>query len=630
MFRTVRGPVLADHRSVGRLGRRAVELLVLVLVLVSAGSVPHAPAPSWRPTDPVAAGLLTPLDDTDVRTDCGAGACVLRLHAPSGTAGIRLATRPGERFVGMGERFGTLDLTGRVLANRVGDGMIHGEDTSYSPTPFLLSSRGYGLQLDTGADATVDLRAPGTVMIRVAASDAAVDVLTGPDPATVLTARAALAGRPPVPPAWGLGVWKSLLGGPARVLYDTDRLLAAGVPLDAVWLYDLADPRSGVGWSWPVYGPVMPGWYPDPAGLVRALHARGVRVLGYLSPFLVPGRPGYDEAAARGFLVGGPDGRVFTEPWMYGDRRAYVDFTNPAATRWWQDRVRDAVGVLGLDGAMQDYGDGAPIAGRYASGEPGTAVHNAYPVLYARAAREAVQSVRPDGTVLFARAGYTGAQADVTGRFTGDQTRDWDPVGGLPAVLPGLLSGSISGWPYWGPDIAGFLDGDHLRPAEERELWMRWLQLGAFSPVMRDMLGAQADPLGAQSDPGTLAAFRGYALLHRALGPTLVALAGQAHTTGLPLMRPLWLEHPADATAWSIDDEYLLGPDLLVAPVTREGVTDRAVYLPAGGWTDYWTGARATGPGWVRVDAPETRIPLFVAAGSTLALPPPATLGLPG
>ena len=269
---------------------------------------------------------------------------------------------------------------------------------------------------------------------------------------------------------------------------------------------------------------------------------------------------------------------------MYRDRRAYVDFTDPAATRWWQDRVMWAVGVLGLDGAMQDYGDGAPATGRYASGVPGPLVHNLYPALYTRAAREAVQSVRPDGTVLFARAGYTGTQAWATGRFTGDQTRDWDARTGLPSVLPGMLSGSVSGWPYWGPDIGGFLDGHTpLGPADERELWFRWLELGAVSPVMRDMLGAQRDPLGVQSDPGTVAAFRGYALLHRALMPYLATLADEARDTGLPVMRPLWLQHGDDPTAWAVDDEYLLGTDVLVAPVLRAGVTTRAVYLPAGG-----------------------------------------------
>jgi alpha-D-xyloside xylohydrolase len=626
---------------IGRRRRTAVPISALVLLaallLLAAAAGGSARAvrapPPWGPVDPTLAGVLTPVDGTRAITTCspGPGLCSVHLQAPDGAAGrtvVRLATRPGERFFGMGERFGALDLDGQVLSNRAQDGMGGEAGTSYSPTPFLLSSRGYGVQVDTAADLTVDLATPGEVVIDIDAGDTAIDVLTGPDPASVLTRRAGLVGRPPVPPGWGLGVWKSLIGGPAQVLADTDRLLGDGVPLDAVWIYDLADPVSGFGWSWPIYGPVPLGQYPDPAALIAELHRRGVRVLGYLSPFLVPGTPGFAEAAARGYLVRNQDGSVYTEPWMYGDQRAYLDFTDPAATSWWQDRLRYAVGVLGFDGAMQDYGEQAPLAGRYANGAPGSLIRNTYPVLYAQAARQAVQSVKPDGTVLFARSGYTGAQAWVTGRFTGDQTRDWDARTGLPSVLAGMLSGSVSGWPYWGPDIGGFVDGDD-GGGRDRELWDRWVQLGALSPVMRDMLGAQLDPLGVESDPATLATFRGYALLHRALMPYLSALAAQAGASGLPLMRPLWLQDSSDPTGWTIENQYLLGPDVLVAPVLTAGTTHSAVYLPAGRWRDYWTGREQAGRTWVTVDTAVAHIPLFTRAGSPVTLPPPGALGLP-
>jgi alpha-glucosidase (family GH31 glycosyl hydrolase) len=515
-----------------------------------------------------------------------------------------------------------------VLHNRTADAMGRPDvPGTYSPMPFLLSGRGYGLHLDTTAAAVFDLGGP--VTIRVAADEVVVHVLTGPDPAAVIRAHADLIGGPPLPPAWGMGVWKSLVGGTDRVLADVDALLAAGVPLDAVWIYDVMDAASGFGWPWPIYGPVPPGDYPDPAALTAALHARGLRVLGYLHPFLVPGRPDHAEAAARGYLVEGPDGAVFTEPWTGGDRRSYLDFTDPDATRWWQDRVRHAVtpietGGVGFDGAMQDYGEDAPVDGTYADGRPGALVRNDYPVLYARAAREAVQSVRPDDTVLFARSGYTGAQAHVTGRFTGDQTRDWDPRTGLPSVLAGVLNGGISGWPYWGPDIGGFFDGSGAR---DRELWTRWVQLGALMPVMRDMLGAQADPVGVHTDDETTAMFRGYARLHRALTPYLHALARQAHATGLPLAAPMWLAAPADPVAWTVQDQYLLGTDLLVAPVLTPGVTTRGVHLPAGRWREYWTGTDHTGPGWVTAAA--VQIPLFVRDGAGLDLPAPHTLDLP-
>jgi alpha-glucosidase (family GH31 glycosyl hydrolase) len=189
-----------------------------------------------------------------------------------------------------------------------------------------------------------------------------------------------------------------------------------------------------------------------------------------------------------------------------------------------------------------------------------------------------------------------------------------------------MLNGSISGWPYWGPDIGGFLDGSG---AHDPELWSRWVELGALSPVMRDMLGAQADPIGVQTDSNAEATFRGYARLHHALEPYLYRLAQQAHSSGTPLLRPPWLAAPTDPAAWDIDDEYLLGPDVVVAPVLHPGTTARTVYLPPGAWQDYWSSQTHLGPGTITVPAPTQQIPLFTRVGAAQCLPPPAALELP-
>ncbi|MBN9096929.1 MAG: glycoside hydrolase family 31 protein [Pseudonocardia sp.] len=609
----------------------AVLMLLPLLLLASVAVAAPAAAGPWDDLDPLLPGVLTAAAGTVVRPALvDADRAVLRARAAAGAPAVvlRLAARPGERYFGLGERFGRFDLRGQVLANWTADGMGRpGVVTTYSPMPFLLSERGYAVHLDTAASTIVDLSGRDAVTITVASREVDVEVFTGPDPATVVRDHAVSIGLPPVPPPWGLGVWKCLVGGTARVRADTGALLAAGVPLDAVWTYDIADPASGFGWPWQVYGPVPPGPYPDPAALIAGLHADGLAVLGYLTPFVVVGAPGYAGAAARGYLVTTADGVVYTQPWLAGTRRAYVDFTDPAATAWWQDRVRAGLTGVGFDGAMQDYGEDAPAEDRYADGEPGALVHNAYPRLYADAVRAAAQSVKPDTTVFFARSGYTGAQSAQTGRFTGDQTRDWDIRTGLGSVLAGMLNGSLSGWPYWGPDIGGFLSGTGER---DRDLWTRWVQLGALSPVMRDMLGAQTDPIGVQTDVRTLATFRGYALLHRALEPYLHELAVQAHGTGAPLMRPLWLDDPTERTAWSVSDEYTLGPAVLVAPVTTPSTRSRPVWLPSGTWRDYWTGATVTGPAWIRADAPVGHIPLWTGGPAAPDLPPPASLGLPG
>ncbi|MGH3785756.1 MAG: TIM-barrel domain-containing protein [Pseudonocardiaceae bacterium] len=607
-----------------RLARVATAVVVLPVLLGLLTGAQTIPAPlTWQHLDPFK--LVAAIGGQPSKQFDGVGTTVVRSAAKQ--VRLRLEVAAGERFFGLGERMGPLTLNGQLLHNWSEDRAGRADAaTSYSPTPFLLSSRGYGLLLDTTAMVQYDLRSSDRVEITASTAELPVHVITGPDPAAVLQSHARLVGLPPLPPRWGLGVWKCLIGGHDRVLADVRRLADANVPLDAVWIYDAMDDGSGWGWPWQIHGTVPPGNYPDLPGLIDELQREGLAVLGYLNPFLVPGRPGFTEARKLGYLVGTPSEPVFTEPWMGGDRRAYLDFTNADAVAWWQDRVRHALGIVGFDGAMQDYGEGAPVDGIYASEEPGAMVHNAYPVRYAQAAREAAQDVKPGATAFFARAGYTGSQGSVTGRFTGDQHRSWDRQTGIGSVLPAMLSGSISGWPYWGPDIAGFFDGDGSRDVE---LWTRWTQLGALSPVMRDMLGAQADPVGVFSSRDTLATFAGYARLHQALVPYLHGLAEEASRTGLPLIRPLWLAAPADPVAWTVEDAYLLGADLLVAPVVTERARNRPVYLPAGRWRDYWTGDVITGGRWISTDAPVQQIPLFTREGAHLALPPPATLGLP-
>lgn len=615
------------RRRPARVTAAVIVLPVLLALLTGARTVPAAV--TWQHLDPVE--LISTVDVPALQVSSQfsgvSGISTTVLRSAEQEVRFRLDVSPGERFFGLGERMGPLALNGQLVHNWSEDRAGRADaSTSYSPAPFLLSSRGYGLLLDTTAMIQYDLRRSDRMEITASTAELPVHVITGPDPASVLQSHAKMVGLPPLPPRWGLGVWKCLIGGRDRVLADVRRLAQANVPLDAVWIYDAMDQGSGWGWPWQIHGTVPPGGYPDLPGLIEELHGEGLAVLGYLSPFLVPGRPGFDEARERGYLVATPAAPVFTEPWAEDDHRAYLDFTNPDAVAWWQDRVRHALGTVGFDGAMQDYGEGAPIDGIYASGEPGTVVHNAYPVRYAEAARQAAQAAKPGQTVLFARAGYSGSQASVTGRFTGDQHRSWDRHTGIGSVLPAMLSGSISGWPYWGPDIAGFFDGEGSRDVE---LWTRWTQLGALSPVMRDMLGAQVDPIGVFSSDDTLATFAGYARLHQALMPYLHELAEQASRTGLPLIRPLWLAEPADPVAWTVEDSYLLGQDLLVAPVVTEGARSRPVYLPAGQWRDYWTGEVLSGARWISADAPVQQIPLFVRTRADLALPPPATLGLP-
>jgi alpha-D-xyloside xylohydrolase len=246
---------------------------------------------------------------------------------------------------------------------------------------------------------------------------------------------------------------------------------------------------------------------------------------------------------------------------------------------------------------------------------------NRYPLLYAQTAEAVARSVNPDA-LLVMRSGVAGIQRYQRAVWAGDQRMTWDRGSGFPAVIPAGLSWGIAQAPFWGSDFGGYLEGrPPLSRAAQEELYLRWVEFGALSPIMRDTLGDKGhQAIYMDSDARTLDTFRLYAQMHQQLFPYLYSAAHTAHLSGLPIMRALVLAYPQDRQVYGLDDEYLLGPDLLVAPVTVQGARTRAVYLPGGTWVDYWSGAQLAGGRWVTVAAPLERIPLFVRGGALLPL----------
>jgi alpha-D-xyloside xylohydrolase len=270
---------------------------------------------------------------------------------------------------------------------------------------------------------------------------------------------------------------------------------------------------------------------------------------------------------------------------------------------------------------MLDLGELTPEDARYFNGLDGRAMHNRYPVLYAQAAFESATSLKPD-SVLFNRAGGIGAQAFQHLQWPGDPLIDWSESNGFKSMLPAALSFGLSGFPYWHPEVGGYL-ATGLPRDSERELWFRWLQLGAFSSLLRDQYGDHqtgSPPVEMWSDEETIEAFRFYARLHNRLLPYLYSYARIASETGLPLMRHLALNYPEDARAWTEERQYTLGDELLVAPVLEEAARTRMVYLPAGQWVDFWTGAIFEGAREIVAEAPLDRIPVYARAGALLPM----------
>jgi alpha-glucosidase len=350
------------------------------------------------------------------------------------------------------------------------------------------------------------------------------------------------------------------------------------------------------------------------------LHDLGYKVLGYLHPNLRDlsphGGPAFTAAAAPDLLIKHSDG----SPYVNRLGSSSLDLSDPRAIDWWRASVQAVLRDYDFDGWMQDFGEQAPEDGVYASGLPGVDEHNLYPVRYAQATYEAATAVKPD-FVTFARSAYVGSTPYLRLSWPGDQSVDWSKSNGLPAQIPAMLSGAISGIPDYAPDVAGYYDPDAgpLSVAAEKELWMRWVELGALSPTFRDMLGARhTQNVNLWTDAETLEHFRTYAQLHNRLVPYIYSVARDASERGSPIMRHLFLEYPDDPNTYALDDQYLVGDSLLVCPVVTPSARDRLCYLPAGEWVDYWTGQAYSGAAYVTLPAPIERLPLLIRAGALL------------
>jgi alpha-D-xyloside xylohydrolase/alpha-glucosidase len=279
--------------------------------------------------------------------------------------------------------------------------------------------------------------------------------------------------------------------------------------------------------------------------------------------------------------------------------------------------LQKTIAQNGFDGWMEDFGEGAWTKdARFKMAGKNAELAILYPLLYHRAANEAVDTVTRDSQragdiVRFARSGAPGSQAFTPMVWGGDQIPEWSADHGIPSVIPAGTSIGLCGFTLWAPDIVSW--------GTSKEMWIRWMEYGALTPVMRDHLAQKPQKaVDLWYDAQTTDLFRRYARLHISLFPYFYTYAHEAAETGWPLIRHLILDSPEDPQAWDADQEYLLGGNILVAPVTDQGATARSLYLPKGTWVDYWTGKTLNGGRQVRVDAPLDRIPILIRAGSVI------------
>ena len=528
-------------------------------------------------------------------------------------------------FFGWGEQYNATDQRGErfdLFVQEQGIGRNGPVDiptiaghahTTYYPMPYFLDARGFGMLFNTDYRTLVDLCASDETVAWVEVESSAplsATVITGPTPRDVVNALGARVGRPAKPPPWAWGLWIGSQGGRDAVLAEVDALEAANIDVSAVWAQDWTGPRMNAGGGFGVqYRWVADdAHYPDLAGMIDELHTRGYRFLAYANPFVMPALPDhFDAMDAAGHLVMDDNGDTLLHPSPAGDASS-PDLTNPAARDYVKSQLAAMVSDLGIDGWMADFAEWVPLEAHFADGSDPLAAHNRYPEAWHRLSREVMDELRPDGDwAVFSRSGWTGQQSVAQIVWCGDQEATFEAHDGLPTVVPCMLNLGLSGVPFVTHDIAGFSGGPSTK-----ELYLRWIELGAFTPIMRTHEGNEKEANWSwEKDAETTDHLRYFAAVHAALEPTLAALADEAAQTSMPMVRHLMLVFPDDTESRGVDDQFMLGDAILVAPVVTEGATERDVYLPPGSWRHAWTGDMHEGGQTVTVSAPIGQPPVF-------------------
>lgn len=538
--------------------------------------------------------------------------------APFDAVGLPFACDADASFLGFGAQYDQLDHRGDafpLFVEEQGIGRISPRDRhrTYFPMPYWLDLRGFGVLVDTPARTLVDLCAADAARATVEVEDDApleVLVFHGPRPLEVIAQLGAAVGRPARPPEWAFSLWIGVQGGRDAVLAEEQALRDARIPFSALWAQDwtgqreITPERYGVLYRW-VADEMR---YPDLAGMIADLHSRDVRFLGYANPFVPRGLDHFDPMESAGLLLRDPMDSATYDMQILELRGSMPDFTKPETYAYVEGFLGAMVEDLGMDGWMSDFGEWLPMDATLADGRPARLVHNLYPTDWHRASREVMERARPDGDwAVFTRSGWTREHGVAQIVWIGDQEADYEETDGLPTVMPALLSLGVSGLPYVTHDVAGFSGGPSTK-----ELWLRWAELGALTPIFRTHEGLQRTVnWDWNSDAETIAHVRRMSLLHEALKPDFTRLAAEAETSSAPMMRALCLVYPDDPGSRDVDDEFLIGDALLAAPVIEEGATTRRVYLPPGTWFDVWTGTRLEGGRTIEAMAPIGSPPLY-------------------
>ena len=505
-----------------------------------------------------------------------------------------LTLAPGERIYGCGESFTSLNKVGQKVHLSVTDPQGPETDGQYKPVPFFFSNRGYGIFMHTSAPVTCDFGASYIGADRLFMADEMVDffVFFG-EPKDILNEYTDITGKSPMLPLWSFGTWMS------RITYFSQeegldiakQLRAHKIPSDVI--------HFDTGWfgvDWQCDYEFAKERFKDPVGMLKQLSKDGFHTCLWQLPYFTPKNRFFPEIIEQGLHVVNATGGMPVED-------AILDFSNPKTVSWYQSKIEGLM-KQGVSTIKCDFGEAAPYNGFYHSGKGGIYEHNLYPLRYNKALFEVVERNHPGEGIIWARSAWAGSQRYAL-HWGGDAATNNI---GMLGDLRGGLSFGLSGFSFWSHDMGGFVT------ASPEDIYRRWLPFGFLSSHTRAHGAPPTEPwLISKSFTD---AFRACAEMKYKLMPYVYAQAKDCSERGLPMVRALLVEFPQDPGAWLVEDEYMFGSQMLVAPLMESG-NERTVYLPKGKWIDYQSGKIYEG-GYQTIQAGKIPAVILVRDGSLI------------
>jgi alpha-D-xyloside xylohydrolase len=505
---------------------------------------------------------------------------------------------PGEKIFGCGESFTRLDKRGQKLVLWTDDANGIQNQGMYKPIPFFMSSRGYGMFMHTTSPITCDFgnSFSGVNSLMIGDDELDLFVFLG-SPKEILDEYTKLTGKSPLPPLWSFGLWMS------RCTYNSEqqvrdiaaKLRQNKIPCDVLHL--------DTGWfetDWQCDYEFSTTRFTDPKKMISDLKDEGFHISLWQLPYFVPKNKLFPELVEKNLVVRDGKGNL-----PYED--AVLDFSNPKTVDWYQNKLAGLL-KMGVGAIKVDFGEASPNNGIWANGRTGFYEHNLYPLRYNKAVADITKKITGDN-IIWARSAWAGSQRYPI-HWGGDAESTDD---GMAAELRGGLSFGLSGFSFWSHDIGGFTATSVA--TMDKNLFARWLAFGMLSSHSRCHGIAPKEPWNYGDD--FMNEFRIEDELKYKLMPYVYAQAKDCSEHGLPMLRALFIEFPDDPGSWLVDDEYLFGSSILVAPLLHENETERDVYLPPGDWIDYQTGKSYSG-GWQHIASGEIPEIILVRDGTVI------------